>query len=90
MKLWNSISYLENYTTLVVDMDLPQVRLEAGGSQVKKELHLVCDGNPPKALECIGTSLAAKLVRNPPAMQETPFHFFFFSVYHVILFIYLF
>ena len=66
---------MENYTKLGVDLDLPQVRLEAGGSQVKKELHLVCDGNPPKALECVETSLAAKLVRNPPAMQETPFQF---------------
>ena len=60
MKLWNSISYSEKYTKLGVDLDLPQVKPEAGGSQAKKELHLVCDGNPPKALEWVGTSLAAE------------------------------
>ena len=57
MKLWNSTSYSENYNKLGVDLDLPQVRLEAGRSQVKKELHLVCDGNLPKEIKLKGITV---------------------------------
>ena len=33
------------------------MRLEAGRSQVKKELHLVCDGNLPKEIKLEGITV---------------------------------